>query len=272
MSLFFRASFRHLSPLHELAFTFALDVFHFSPLPFTSPISIGAAPPAASLALAMCCTSSRVQPARVHDQVVLQHVVLHVQRHQPTLYLGMNVDACNLLESQALFVKQLGRRGVTGELQRQQLLHQTSCPRYRSRVKLQDKPSPGLQASTFCNVANAFPVVVIMSRMCKVKLLSYSGPIFKPCFMTRVSDAAEFFMAFSRYLSNCPMWDNVTGSQSFNAPFADASRLPGYPRLRVSRPCQLSLRLSCWVSGRRLRLGRQGLGRAALHPSLQCAR
>ena len=57
-----------------------------------------------------------LQPARVNEQVVPQHVVLHVQRFQPALHLVLNVDASNLHEPKALFVKQLETCGVVGEL------------------------------------------------------------------------------------------------------------------------------------------------------------
>ena len=132
-----------LVSLHELAFLAPIT------LVFTAPICMDATPPTASLALATSCTSLTLENvssllACVHDQVVPQHVVLHV----------LDVDARNLLEPQGLFVKQFPGRGVTGELYGQQLRHQTGCPRSRSRVKHQDEPSPGLQNVTFPTVVN----------------------------------------------------------------------------------------------------------------------
>ena len=64
------------------------------------------------------------------------------------------------------------------------------------------RPSP---SPAWPTVSNAYPLVVIMSKKCKVSLLSCCGPTVKPTFMTEVSDAAEFFMAFVKFLSNCPM-------------------------------------------------------------------
>ena len=59
----------------------------------------------------------------------------------------------------------------------------------------------------------------------------------KPMFMTRVPDAAESYMVFVKFLSDCPMHDNMTGSQSFHQPFEDASNLPCFPPLlRVDNP------------------------------------
>ena len=99
-----------------------------------------------------------------------------------------------------LSVKQLRRRGVAGELEGQQPLHETSCPHLCSRFELLDQTSPGLQAVAFSSVAKdvqRFPEVLIMSKECSVERLSSSGPSSKPAFMTRVS-AAEFFVAFVR--------------------------------------------------------------------------
>ena len=53
---------------------------------------------------------------------MLQHLVLHVQRYQAILHLVLIFDACKML------VQQLATRGVPGELEHQQLLHQTSYP------------------------------------------------------------------------------------------------------------------------------------------------
>ena len=53
-------------------------------------------------------------------------------------------------------------------------------------------------------MSSALPVVVIMSRTCKVELLSCPEPTFKPTFMTGVSDAAEFFMAFINFDCGTP--------------------------------------------------------------------
>ena len=74
----------------------------------------------------------------MHDQVEPQHVVLHVQCHQPAFHLVLEPDARYQIEPQAIFVKQVKRHNVTGELEGQQPWHQTRCPRLCSRVKLQD--------------------------------------------------------------------------------------------------------------------------------------
>ena len=84
----------------------------------------------------------------------------------------------------------------------------------RGSIKLQDKPSPCLQAFTFSSIAND---VQRFSRGGHHELLSCSGPTFEPMFKTGVSDAAEFFMGFIRFLSDCAMLDNTTGSQSLHS-------------------------------------------------------
>ena len=99
-----------------------------------------------------------------------QRIVLLLQRHQPALHVVLDVDAfVTFLTFEALFVKQLEGRGFTGEHDGRQLLHLTSCPRPRSRVKLQDKPSPGpltLHLLQCCRqvYADAFSVVVILGK------------------------------------------------------------------------------------------------------------
>ena len=88
---------------------------------------------------------------------------------------------------------------------------------------------------------NAFPVLVIVSKKWIVELLFFSEPLFNPDFMTRVSDAAAFCMPFIKFLSNCPMWDNRTSSQSFHGPFAVAFNLPRFPStfLSITPACSL---------------------------------
>ena len=49
-----------------------------------------------------------------------------------------------------------------------------------------------------------------------------------------MSNAAEFFMAFVKFLANCPRKDNMTSSHSFHAPVADASSLKDIPHIFVS--------------------------------------
>ena len=171
-----------------------------------------------------------LETARVHDSVVPQRVVLHAQRYQFTLHF---------VSLRHYFLEQFDRRGVAGELQRQQFLYQTSCsPDLPRGVKFQDKPSPGLSGLHLLQhcqrCQKLFFVVVIMSRKCTVEMLSCCGPTVKPTFTTGVSDAAEFLMAFIRFLSNCPMWDNMTSSQSFHLSVADASSLRSFPHTFVS--------------------------------------
>ena len=127
---------------------------------------------------------------------------------QPALDLVVDVDAWYMLEPQALFVELLKGRGVAGELEGQQLLPQTSCRRLRSVVKLLDMPSPCLPAFIIYSIAND---VKHYSRgghhEQKVHgraVVSLRSDVLKPMFMTGVSDAAEFVMAFIRFLSNCP--------------------------------------------------------------------
>ena len=75
--------------------------------------------------------------------------------------------------------------------------------------------------------------------------------------MTGVSDRAEFCEAV---LSTCPMYDNVTSSQSFHPPHAGGSRLARLSHTYGSiSPVKMWLSLGSRVSGQRLQLGRQSL-------------
>ena len=87
---------------HELACIFARGVLALLAWPFTEHICMSATPFAASLAMSSSFPDlgKRLQPAGVHDQVMLQHLVLHVQRYQAVLHLVLNFDACKLLVKQ----------------------------------------------------------------------------------------------------------------------------------------------------------------------------
>ena len=56
---------------------------------------MGIPPPAASVALVISCTFSRTcenvsNLPRMHDQVMLEYIVLHVQCHQPAFHLVLD--------------------------------------------------------------------------------------------------------------------------------------------------------------------------------------
>ena len=166
----------------------------------------------------------RVQPALVHDQVVPQHVV----------FTSCNVTMSDVYcrpECRCLKYSLWNSSkdaGVAGELERQQLLHQTGRPSLCSRVKLQDHTSTSLQAFTFSNVADNVQHFTCGGHHAW-NCCPAPGQRSKPTFMIRASTTAEFFMAFLKFVSNCLVYYNMTGSQSFHAPFADAPSLPGFP-------------------------------------------
>ena len=202
-----------------------------------------------------------VQPAPVHDQSVPQRVVLQVQRHQTALYLVLNVDACNLLESQA--PKARGTR----------CRRQTIPAALSANTELSNSlagPSPGQNESSRPSPSRELPTTPIvlllwlgMSGKCGVELLSFSGPLVKTTFMTGVSDATELFMAFVNF-SCWSMCSNMTSSQWFTH------------RKKVRRACQTFPIPWC----RSVLLTELALGwtsvwstsAAALHPSLQRVR
>ena len=69
-----------------------------------------------------------------------------------------------------------------------------------------------------------------MSKKCSVELLSFSGPLFKPSFVARVSDAA----GVRQLLVSWSMCGNMTRSRSFHVPQDGTSSLPGVPDTCVS--------------------------------------
>ena len=97
-----------------------------------------------------------VQTAHVHDQSVPQRFVLHVQSQQPTLYVVLNVDACNLHGSQALLVQQLVGLGLAQAFDYLHVFQRTVSCRTRSRVQFQEVTSPVLQAFTISGVATQY--------------------------------------------------------------------------------------------------------------------
>ena len=102
-------------------------------------------------------------------------------------------------------VKQLEKRGVSGELERQHKAAALEFARGSNSKTSRLEASRPSQSPALSTTSNTYPVVVIMSKKCKVELRSCCGPTVKPTFTTRVSEAAEFFIAFIRFLSNCPI-------------------------------------------------------------------
>ena len=136
--------------MNELAFL-PLTSLLFLPSPFTAPVCMGATPPAASLAVATFGTSSLTfenVSSLLACMIKWCRSISSCMRNVASPHLVLNVEACNLLDPQALSVKQHEGCGVAGEFEREQLQRQTSCPRFRSRV--QDKPFPGLQVLQHC--------------------------------------------------------------------------------------------------------------------------
>ena len=105
----------------------------------------------------LCDFEERVQPAVVRDQSVPRHVVLHVQCHQPALYLVLGVDACNLLKPQAHFVQRLAGLAIARAIYYLPLLQRTLSCGTRSRVQLQCRTFTVHQAFTILEVANDIP-------------------------------------------------------------------------------------------------------------------
>ena len=102
--------------------------------------------------------------------------------------------------------------------------------------------------------------------------LLHLAVVFKSTFKTSASAAAECFIAFIKFLSTWPMNDRATGSQSFHAPFVDASTVKLSLHRGVGQASRLTLRLCCRVSGQSLQLRGQGLHVLASHRIWRCAR
>ena len=94
-----------------------------------------------------------VQTARMRGGELPPHVFLHVPRYQLISVLVLWVDACNMLESLALFVHQLVRHGVALAIEYLHLFHRANSCRIRSRVQLPGRMSRALQAFTISGVA-----------------------------------------------------------------------------------------------------------------------